>query len=154
MPTGQVFVLDLVEIEHRTSDGKVKSRYIAIDALTNVGKAQIAGLINGVVTTPFKYIAIGTGTTAASSSDTALENETHRALGTTSRETTNVSNDTAVVQATFSGGWASGGEDISESGLFDASTGGNMLCRDTFTARHLEGDDELTVTWKVVVTEA
>ena len=143
-------MIDILEVVVKKANGK-KSRHIGIDILTNTGKAQVAGLINGVVTTPFTYVAIGTGTTAESATDTALANETHRTSGTTSRDTTNVTNDTAVIQATFTGVWGTGGEDISESGVFDASTGGNMLARQTFTARHLEGDDTLQVTWKIVV---
>ena len=120
-------------------NGKLRLERKVKNTIVNVGKAQVAGLINGVVTTPFTYIAIGTGTTAASASDTGLENETHREAATTSRETTSVTNDTAVLQVTFSG---------------YAASGGNMLCRRTFSAINVDWDagDALQVTWKITVS--
>jgi len=134
--------------------GREKGR-IERDVITNVGKAQVAGLINGVVTTPFTYIAIGTGTTSESASDTALEAEIARKAATCSRETTNVSNDTARLEATFSSAdGLSGTANVSESGVFDADTGGNMLCRQTFSAIPIDWDagDSLQVIWKIVVS--
>ena len=144
-----------LELTVRDRYGRVKDRRLIRNVITDVGKAQVAGLINGVVTTPFKYVAIGTGTTAASASDTALEYEVARKEGTTTRETTNVSNDTAVVEATFSSAdGLSGSMAITEAGLFDASSGGNMLCRRTFDALNINWDagDTLTIKWKVQVT--
>ena len=135
--------------------GKIKHRIKKRNIITNVGKAQVAGLINGIVTTPFTYIAIGSGTTAPSETDTALEAEIARKAGSTSRETTNVTNDTAVVEATFSSAdGLTGTSNVSEAGLFDASTGGNMLARQTFTTITINWDagDTLTVTWKITVS--
>jgi len=125
-----------IEILLLDKDGKIKDVRRITNVITNTGKAQTAGLINGVVTTAFTYIAIGTGTTAESASDTALETETHRESATCSRVTTNVTNDTAQLQATFSG--YTGTEAVTESGVFDASTGGNMLCRKTFSAINVD----------------
>jgi hypothetical protein len=121
------------------------------DLIVNAGKAAVAGLINGVVTTPFTYIAIGTGTNAPSPSDTSLQSETHRQSATCSREQTNVPNDTAVLVTTFT---FSSSYSITESGCFDASSGGNMLCRQTFSAINVGAGDSLQVTWKIVVSTA
>jgi len=141
-----------IEILLLDKDGKIKDVRRITNVITNTGKAQTAGLINGVVTTAFTYIAIGTGTTAESASDTALETETHRESATCSRVTTNVTNDTAQLQATFSG--YTGTEAVTESGVFDASTGGNMLCRKTFSAINVDWDagDSLQITWKITVS--
>ncbi|RLE62066.1 MAG: hypothetical protein DRJ38_10300 [Thermoprotei archaeon] len=142
--------LELVVID---KNGKIKDRRHLKNIIVNVGKAQVAGLINGVVTTPFKYIAIGTGTTSPTESDTALESETHRELADTiDRVTTNVTNDTARLIKTFSG--YSGSEAITEAGVFDAETGGNMLCRQTFAALNINWDegDALQITWKIRVS--
>ena len=139
----------ILVLEVRDRHGKLKEKRVYVNVITNVGKADVAGLINGVVTTPFKYIAIGTGTTAESASDTALENEVMRQEATTSRETTNVTNDTAVLQTTFD---FTASYAISEAGIFNASTGGDMLARRTFPVLNLESGDSLTITWKIVVS--
>jgi len=110
-----------LELVVRDKHGKVKDRRVLKNLIVNVGKAQVAGLINGDVTTPFKYIAIGTGTTSPAATDTGLENETHREQADTiDRVTTSVTNDTARLIKTFSG--YSGSEAITESGVFDAAS--------------------------------
>ena len=136
-------------------NGDVKEVRKIKNVITNVGKAQVAGLINGVVTAPFKYVAIGTGTTSPSASDTALESEIARKEGTTSRSTTNVTNDTADIEATFSSAdGLSGTSNVSEAGLFDAASGGNMLARQTFSAVPLNWDagDSIKITWEITVS--
>lgn len=137
-----------VTLRHFRNGKLIEERKIP-NIIVNVGKAQVAGLINGVVTTPFQYIAIGTGTTAESATDTALQNEIARGLATCSRTTTNVTNDTAqlVYTFTFTASYA-----ITESGCFDASSGGNMLCRKTFSAINVVSGDSLQITWKIVVS--
>ena len=131
--------------------GNVKDRRKIKNVIVNAGKAEVANLIIGGGT-PFSYIAIGTGTGSASATDTALGSETHRVSAATSRVTTNVSNDTAQLVATFSG--YSGTEAVTESGVFNASSGGTMLCRQTFSALNIDWDagDSLQVTWKIVVS--
>jgi hypothetical protein len=135
-----------VKIDH-IRDGQIIDTREFANLIVNVGKAQIAGLINGVVTTPFKYVAIGTGTTAPAAGDTALAGETHRASATTiDRVTTTVTNDTARWVHTFS---FTASYALAESGLFDASTAGNLLARQTFATINVASGDSLQVTWKV-----
>ena len=75
--------------------------------VTNAGFALAAGRLNGSGSpAAATYIAVGTGTTAASASDTALQTETaasglSRVNGTVSLVTTTVTNDTAQVTTTF-----------------------------------------------------
>ena len=133
--------------------GRVVDRRVVKNVITDVGKAQVAGLINGVVTTPFKYIAIGTSGNTFSASDTALHNETHREQADTiDRVTTSVTNDTARLVKTFSG--YTGSEGINESGVFDATSGGNMLCAQSFAVVNVDWDagDSLQITWKIQVS--
>ncbi|RLG77356.1 MAG: hypothetical protein DRO12_02450 [Thermoprotei archaeon] len=139
------------ELEIRVYDryGRLKEYRKVENLIVNVGKAQVAGLINGVVTTPFKYIAIGTGTTSPSAGDTALESEVDRAEATVGRTTTSVTNDTATFDATFN---FTASYSITEAGIFDASSGGNMLARHTFSAINVQSGDSLTISWKVQVS--
>ena len=151
----------MVTITIRKGKDKGAIRLILDNVVTNVGKAQAAGLLNGIVTTPFKYIAIGDGSDSSPGScsseqatDTALGHELARKQGTTSRTTTSVTNDTAVVEATFSSDdGLTGTATLCESGLFDASTGGNMFARLTFPVINLDWDngDSITIQWKVQV---
>lgn len=130
----------------------VETKNVA-NLVTNAGKAVAAGLLTGDVTNFFDYIAVGTGTTAADATDTTLETETAasgltRAASTNSRVTTDVTDDTAQFVKAFS---VSGTVAVTESGVFDASSAGNMLARQTFSAINVVSGDTLTITWKIDV---
>ena len=136
-------------------NGKLIDEEEITNTITNAGKAKVAGLINEVTSGGFKWIALGSGTTAATANDTALESEITgnglgRAQATCSRVTTDVSNDTAQLVHTWT---ASGTQSVTEAGIFDTSTAnaGTMLARQTFTAKNLEANDSLEVTYKVKV---
>jgi len=134
--------------------GRVKECRAVENVVTDVGKACVAGLINGLIAAAFKYIGIGTGTKAASASDTSLENEVKRKEAKVDRVTTNVANDTAVLIASFSRDDSlTGTMAIAESGIFNAGSGGDMLCRVTFDALNMNWDagDTLTVEWRICV---
>jgi len=142
-------------------EGNVKQVYDSgwsKNGITNAGFAEVAGLIIGITgVTPFSYIAIGTGTTAFDPTQTALVTEAKRKSATVSRVTTTVTNDTAQLQATFSSAdGLTGTSAITESGVFNASTGGIMLCRQTFAPLNINWDagDSLTITWKIQVKQA
>lgn len=135
--------------------GKLKRRLVLKNLITNVGYAQVAGLINGVVTTPFKYVAVGDGSstspgscTAPSATDTALGREVARVPATTGRTTTSVTNDTATWSATFN---FTASYSLCEAGIFDASSGGNMLSRVTYAVVNVASGDSLVINWKVQV---
>lgn len=155
MSKAKMVVRDRLTLIVRDKDGKVKAKFDSgwsRNGITNVGFAQAAGLLNGVVTTPFTYIAIGTGTTAFSPTQTALISEVKRKSATCSRVTTDVTNDTAQWTATFSSAdGLSGTQTIAESGVFDAASAGNMLCRQTGFSYTLNWDagDSLQTIWKV-----
>jgi len=134
------------------------------NTITNTGLAHLAALINGLNTTPFKYIAIGDGSstspgscTSESETDTALGDEIARKEATVSQTTTSVTNDTAVLEATFSSDdGLTGTASICESGVFDSASGGDMLARKTFPVINLNWDngDSIKITWKIQVQRA
>jgi len=104
------------------------------NSMTNAGFAVTSGLLYGTGTA-FTAVAIGTGTTAASASNTALITETKRKAGTTSQVTTTVVNDTAQWDATFSNATdgLSGSAAITEVGIFNNNaSGGTLLLRQVF----------------------
>jgi len=154
MATEKVKLKGRVVLTVKDAKGKVKEKRIVENVVTDVGKAAVAGLINGLVTAAFKYIAIGTGTTSPSASDTALESEVKRKEASVDRATTNVTNDTAVLTASFSkADGLTGTMAVTESGVFNAGSGGDMLARVVFDALNMNWDagDTLTVEWRIQV---
>jgi len=135
-------------------DGKIVEERELKNLIVNAGKAEAAGLLNGVTSGPFTYLAIGIGTTPAAAGDTALQSEITtgggaRASATCSRVTTAVTNDTAqlVHEWTFSSTFA-----VTEAGILDAAAAGNLLARQVFSAINVVSGSKLEITWKVQVS--
>jgi hypothetical protein len=143
-----------VDLVLRDKNGKIKAAVsLLIDCMVNTGFAAIAGLIGNVGSiAAFTYVEIGTGTTAAQPTDTALQTAIKRKSGTMSRVTTTVTNDTIQAVATFSSGdGLSGSSDVTETGFFNAAATGIMAFRQTFAAKpcNWDGGDTLEMTLKV-----
>lgn len=122
--------------------------------ITNAGMAGVASRINGAGSeAAFTYIAIGTGTTAADATDTALETEIttnggERASASASRTTTDVTNDTSRLVNTFN---FTGSFAVTESGVLNAGASGVLLCHQVFSAINVTNGDSLQVTWDIDV---
>jgi hypothetical protein len=126
----------------------------ALVAFTNAGAAIITNRIIQAGTAP-KNIGWGIGTTAAAVGDTALQTESApttaggRTVGVESRVTTTQTNDTYQVVGTVVSG---SGLAITEAGLFDNVTAGNMLIHAIFSAINVVSGDSIQFTfgWKTV----
>lgn len=96
------------------------------------------------------HMAIGTGTTAANTAQTALVTESERvALTSSTIVTTTVTNDSAQYVATFGPG--AGTAAITEAGIFNAASAGTMLARTVFPVINKGALDTLSLTWKITV---
>lgn len=114
--------------------------------IVQVGKNFLASAVINSSTSPFVAMAIGTGTTAASTGDTTLETEVARAAFTSSSVTTNV----VSLTNTYAAGTGTGA--ITEAGIFNnASSGGTMLSHVVFSAVNKGTLDTLTINWTITV---
>ncbi len=127
------------------------------NGITHVGFAEVAGLIlSDVGGTPFDFIAIGLSDVAFSPTQTALGDELIRKAASGSRVTIDVTNDTAQLLTAYSkDDGLTGASAVVESGVFNASSGGVMLCRQTFAVLNLNWDagDSLQVTWRIQIKQ-
>ena len=128
--------------------GKILQEEEKCNLIVNDGLEKVAKLLNGVSSTYFRAIGIGTGTTGAVNADTSLEIEFTRALATLSYE----ADYKAKFIKTFSFG-SGVAEDITEAGIFDSDTvsGSTMLARTTFTAKSISADVDLIVTAVITI---
>lgn len=134
------------DIKLHGPDGRLKDHRFGKNVITTNGKEFLARYLHSATTSganDLKYIAIGTGSTAESASDTALGTETARAQGTS----TYTSGAIYEVVATFAAGTGTGA--IVEYGLLSSSTGGTLFSRDTEDVINKGASDTLTVTTKV-----
>jgi hypothetical protein len=98
--------------------------------------------------TQMSHMELGEGTTAAAAGDTALETPiTGSRTGLTS---TDVATNTITYVATFGAGTGTGA--VTEAGLFNDATAGDMLCRTVFPVVNKQSGDSMTVTWVVTVS--
>ena len=114
--------------------------------IVQVGKNFLANAVVNSSASPFVAIAIGTGTSAASTSDTTLQTEIVRAAFTTSSVSTNV----VSLSNTYAAGTGTGA--ITEAGIFNnATSGGVMLSHVVFSAVNKGSLDTLTINWTITV---
>ena len=109
------------------------------------GKIYVADRIKNN-STVMSHMAIGTGTAAAAAGNTALGSESARTALTSST----VTNNEIVYVDTFAAGTGTGA--ITEAGIFNASSGGTMLCRTVFSVVNKGASDAMTITWTVTVS--
>jgi len=126
--------------------------------LTDAGMAALASRVNGDgAEAVFTTLAVGVGTTGAAQGNTTLETEiTDSGLGrsaaTASRTTTTETNDTARLVKQWS---VSGTKSITEVGILNnATSGGTLLCRQTFTAVPVQSGDTFQITYDIVCARA
>ena len=115
--------------------------------LVNTGKAIVTNYLNGGAATQPKYIGWGTGAGTTGATDTTLFTEVlPRVSGTTSQVTTSTTNDTFQVVGTQTAGTS---ETITNAGLFDQSTSGNLFVKGDFSGIPLNNGDSIQFTFKV-----
>lgn len=116
--------------------------------LVNTGKAIVTNRVKNGVTgaTEPSFVAWGTGAGTAGLTDTTLFTETGtRATGTSTQVTTTTTSDTYQVVGTMTAG---GALTITNAGLFDASTVGNLFVKGDFTGLALNSGDSIQFTFK------
>jgi hypothetical protein len=116
------------------------------NGVVQAGGAEVVKMMSGIGTTSvFNKMQIGSGTTAFSSTQTALVSEIESTTASLSIGTTNYSGDTMISVGTFA---ISTTESVTESGVFNSSV---MLARSVFAAKSLSKGDTIQFTWRVRV---
>ena len=110
------------------------------------GKEFVASRMKDTTKAAMSHMAIGTGSTAAAAGDSALGSQADRNALTS----TTVSGAAVTYVATFAAGEGTGA--ITEAGLFNAASAGDMLCRTVFAVVNKGSSDLMTITWTVTVS--
>lgn len=130
----------------RDKDGNVKDERNIKNLIVDSGLNFICDRMKNDETA-MTHMALGSGSTAAAAGDTSLGSQ----LG--SREALDsdtVSSNTITYVASFEAGDATGA--VTEAGIFNAASGGTMLCRTVFSVVNKGADDSLSVTWTITLT--
>jgi hypothetical protein len=115
---------------------------------THVGKAITTNRLRGAGSEP-NYLAWGTGGGTAAVGDTTLFTEASeaRVAGTSTQQTTAQANDTYQVVGILT--CAGVGKTITNVGLFDAASDGNMLMKGDFAGVTLDVGESIQFTMKL-----
>lgn len=113
---------------------------MADGVITNTGLEYIAKNTNGVADNEFIYMALGTGSTAASATNTTLGAE-NTLYGSARKQATCTYSSTGI--ATWNAQFSfTGAVTVREVGIFDSSSGGNLLYRRVLTANRVYADGD------------
>lgn len=126
--------------------GKVKKQTEGPNIITDVGLNMLASYIknDGVFGFP-SYLAVGNDSTSPAAGQTALQGtELSRLAFDTESRTDNL----ITYKSRFDGSWSG---TIEEAGLFNASSGGDMLARFLTGTFDKDTNDYLDITWKLTI---
>ena len=114
--------------------------------LPSTGSAIVTGLL---ASSTARHIGWGTGTTAYAATQTGLITPLAeaRVSGTQSRVTTDHTNDTYQVVGSLTKATAAAA--VTEAGVFDATTAGQLYVRAAFDAINVDVGDSIEFTFKV-----
>jgi len=145
MFTESVRAIGNLEVKLLDSTGTLKDIRNVNNLVVAVGKDVIASRLVGNTLALPSYMAVGSGNTAASTSQTTLGTELGRVVLDSTTRTTN----TIAYIATFGAGTGTGS--LAEAGIFNAVTSGNMLCRTVFSTVTKAAGDTVVITWNVTI---
>lgn len=136
-----------VAIVLKDKGGKVKESRNINNLVVSSGLTYICSRMADASAGVMSHMALGSGTTAAAAGDTDLES----ILG--SREaldSTTASSNTITYVSSFEASEATGA--VTEAGIFNAASGGTMLCHVIFPVVNKQADDTMSVTWTITLT--
>jgi hypothetical protein len=137
-----------VNIVVTDKDGKVKQIVDVPNLVVTTGRNHIAARVSGTFTgegAPISHIGFGTSTITPVLSDTNI----FSILGTRMPATITYTagSNTITTSASFTGTAGN----ITEAGMFNALTGGTLICRTTFGAVPVLSTDGLAIIWTIKI---
>ena len=133
-------------VEIKDKDGKIKDTRELTNLVVSDGLDFIASRMKDATATAMSHMAIGSGSTAAAAGNSALGSE----LGRVALTSTTVSGAVVTYVATFPAGTGTGA--VTEAGILNASSSGDLLCRTVFSVVNKGASDSMTITWTVTVS--
>lgn len=129
--------------------GNIKEQREVKNLVVNAGLAYIVSRMVGTSKDVMSHMALGSSTTAAAAGQTDLVTllGSREALDSTTIAGSN--NEKVAYVSAFEAGDATGA--VTEAGIFNAATGGDMLCRTVFGVVNKAADDTMSVTWTITL---
>lgn len=114
--------------------------------VVTTGKNYVASRMKDTTKTAMSHMAVGTGSTAAAAGDAALGSEVARVALTSST----VSGNAITYVASYPAGTGTGA--LTEAGVLNASSSGDLLCRTVFGVLNKGANDTVLITWEITAS--
>ena len=129
--------------------GNIKEQREEKNLVVNSGLAFIVSRMTGTSKAVMSHMALGSGTTAAGASQTDLVTLFGSREALDSSTIAGSNNEKVVYVSAFEAGDANGA--VTEAGIFNAASSGDMLCRTVFSVVNKAADDTMSVTWTITL---
>jgi len=130
--------------------GYAKEKREIDNLVVNAGLAYIISRMVGVAKAVMSHMAVGSGTTPAAAANTDLGNLLGSRKALTSTTISGANNESVVYVGTFNPGEGTGA--ITEAGVFNAASSGDMLCRTVFAVVNKAATDTMVITWTITLS--
>ena len=134
----------MVNVVLTSPTGEVKEEVTVSNLVVTIGKIFLANALVSTTKATFGYMAVGSGITPAALADTALQTEVIR-LPLNKSTLLNA----AQFVGTFPPGFATGS--LSEAGILDQASGGDLLSHVVFPVVNKGIQDTLIITWTITI---
>jgi hypothetical protein len=141
-----------LDIVVRDKDGNIKTERQVRNLVVRVGLAYIISRMVGTAKSVMSHMALGAGATPADPADTALGSQLGSRVALDSTTISGSDNEKVIYVCTFPAGTGTGA--VTEAGVFNAGTAGDMLCRTVFAVVNKGADDTMIVTWTITLSAA
>jgi len=138
-----------VSIVLKGKNGQIKDTREIKNLVVNTGLAYFISRSVGVAKDVMSHMALGSSTTAAAAGQTDLVTILGAREALDSSTISGSNNEKVVYVCGFDAGDATGA--VTEAGVFNALTAGDMLCRTVFAVVNKGADDTMTVTWTITL---
>lgn len=132
------------------ADGTIKENCWHPNLVVTTGKNHIADQLSDKGEAAMSHMAIGTGTTAAVATDAALGTEIDRNALTSKTQGTGSDANKVTYVASWAAGDGTGA--ITEAGIFNSASAGQMLNRSVFPVKNKESGESMTLTWILTIS--
>lgn len=147
MPEETLTVSGRLTVVLRDANGDVKKSQTHKNLVVNTGLEFMASRMLGASKNVMSHMAVGSGTTAAAAGDTALETALGPRKALSSSAVNGGDAKKVEFEAVFNAGEGTGA--VTEAGIFNAGSGGDMLCRTVFPVINKTSSDSLSIVWTI-----